>query len=160
MHERLGRLLEIIDGANESLRKITTDLRPDALDAGLVNAIRWQVVEFERRTSIPCSLELPEDDLQWDTEHSTAMFRILQEALTNVARHAEAESVRVSLREEPGALVLEVTDDGGGITRDQLASSRSFGLLGMQERARLAGGTLSVTGRAGEGTTVTTRLPR
>ena len=160
VHERLAKLLEIIDGATESLRKITTALRPDALDAGLVNAVRWQVVEFERLTSIPCSLELPEGDLQWDTEHSTAMFRILQEALTNVARHAEARSVRVSLREEPGALILEVADSGCGITRDQVASSRSFGLLGMQERARLAGGTVFFTGRPGEGTTVVTRLPR
>ena len=160
VHDRLKELLMMIDGAIESVRKITSDLRPDALDSGLVNAIRWQAGEFERRTSIPCSLELPENKETWEGERSTAMFRILQEALTNVARHAGAKSVRVSLREEPEEVVLEVSDDGCGITEGQVTRPSSFGLLGMQERARLAGGTISVTGSAGKGTTLTTRLPR
>jgi PAS domain S-box-containing protein len=160
VRDRLDELSGMIDLTIESLRKITADLRPDALDSGLVEAIRWQALDFERRTSTPCRLELPPHEVSFDPERSTALFRILQEALTNVTRHADARSVRVSLREEAAELVLVVEDDGRGIALQELASPRSFGLLGMQERARLAGGTVKVMGRAGQGTTVTTRLPR
>ena len=157
---RLERLPGIIDDALDALRKITADLRPHALDAGLINAIGWQAGEFERQTSIPCSLELPVQDVHLDGDRSTAMFRILQEALTNVARHAEARSVTIRLREEEQQVVLDVYDNGVGIDSASVAAPRSFGLLGMQERARLAGGSLSITGRPGAGTTVTATLPR
>jgi PAS domain S-box-containing protein len=159
VRNRLTQMHGMIDGAMAALRKITADLRPDALDLGLVNAIRWQADEFKRRASIVCTLELPEDDVGLDTERSTAMFRIFQEALTNVARHAGASAVRVSLSERSHQVVLEVADDGRGITGAQAANARSFGLLGMQERARLAGGTVTVTGEPGRGTTVTAQLP-
>jgi signal transduction histidine kinase len=159
VRERLEVLPGMIDGAVEALHKITAALRPDALDAGLVDAISWQAGEFERHSSIYCSLELPVHEVHWDPDHSTAMFRIMQEALTNVARHADASTVYIRLREERDQVILEVEDDGCGISRDDVANTHSFGLLGMQERARLAGGTLSVKGRAGEGTTVTVKLP-
>ena len=160
MRERLDGVTHMIDGTIASVRRIATDLRPQILDElGLLEAIRWLAREFEHRTQIPCTVELPESPLEWCADRATAMFRILQEALTNVARHAGAQSVevRVACRDDHG--VLEVADDGSGITENQAEGSRSFGLLGMRERARMYGGVLRVDRRQPRGTQLTVTMP-
>jgi signal transduction histidine kinase len=159
VHERLSQLADIIDQAFVSLRRISADLRPEALDSGLLNAVRWQADELQRTASLDCNLELPDDEIDLESRQSTAMFRILQEALTNVVRHAGARSVDIRVHQDAEQVVLEVSDDGCGITDDATQNPGTFGLLGMTERARLAGGTLSVQGRPGGGTTVIARLP-
>jgi PAS domain S-box-containing protein len=153
-------ILEKVDETVQSVRRIATELRPAVLDAlGLVAAIEWAAEEFEARTGTKCRLELPPDDVVIDPERATAIFRIFQETLTNVARHAGATQVNVRLIQQNRGLVLEVHDNGKGITEQQLSASSSLGILGMRERALLLGGELSIKGEPGEGTTVTVRIP-
>jgi PAS domain S-box-containing protein len=157
--ERFARLGGMIDGTIAAVRRLAAELRPQILDElGLLEAIRWQTREFESRSGIACTVELVEDEIHCGSDRAIAIFRILQESLTNVARHAGATHVVVRLRENGEQIVLEVEDDGRGITREQMKDARSFGLLGMQERARMFGGQLVVEGRAG-GTTVTVQMP-
>jgi PAS domain S-box-containing protein len=158
--QQSGSLLRLVDETIQSVRRISTELRPAVLDAlGLVPALEWAAEEFETRTGTKCRVDLPEDDLVVDLERSTALFRIFQEALTNVARHANAAEVNVRLVKEDGSLTLEVHDNGQGISQDQLAAGRSLGILGMRERALLLGGELTVSGAPGKGTTVRVRIP-
>lgn len=160
MRERLDGVGSLIDGTIASVRRIAAELRPQILDElGLLEAIRWQVQEFEKRTEISCAVELPEAELDWSTDRATAMFRILQEALTNVARHAGATRASVQVTRLEDRVVLEVSDDGRGITKDQVSDSPTFGLLGMQERARMFGGSLKVESGERRGTTVTVSMP-
>jgi signal transduction histidine kinase len=126
---------------------------------GLVAAVEWAAGEFEARTSIKCALELPPDDLAMGREHATALFRILQETLTNVARHAGASEVHVRLAKERDALLLEIRDNGTGIKEDRLSARHSLGILGMRERAALLGGALIIRGAPAQGTAVTVRIP-
>ena len=106
-----------------------------------------------------CRLDLPEDEIVIDQERATALFRILQESFTNVARHANATQVNVRLAKEEGSLILEVHDNGKGISKEELSAGRSLGILGMRERALLLGGRLAVSGAPDEGTTVEVRIP-
>ena len=155
--EGVGRLIDLTIG---SVRRIAADLRPQILDElGLVDAIRWQVTEFEKRTEIPCTLDLTEESLEWSADRATAMFRILQEALTNVARHAGATQVHVTLTQRSERILLEIRDNGRGITEEQADAPASFGLLGMEERARMFGGTLQVESGERSGTIVTVGIP-
>ena len=159
-----GKLVDLarqIDATIGSVRQLAAELRPQLLDElGLIDAIRWQVVEFEKRTGIQCSMELPETTIDWEQERSIAAFRIVQESLTNVARHADAKNVQVKIGTAGDNIVLEIADDGRGITDKQASDGRSFGLLGMRERARMFGGTLRITNREGGGTIVMVRLRR
>ena len=158
--QRGQTVFQLLDEAIHSVRRIATDLRPGVLDdLGLVAAIEWAVEEFQNRTGIESSVSLPEGDLTLDAENATALFRILQEALTNVARHAHATRVTVRLAQEHGDLSLEVRDNGGGFREEQLAGGRSLGVLGMRERAILLGGEFSIGGTPENGTTVRVRLP-
>jgi signal transduction histidine kinase len=125
---------------------------------GLVAAIEWAVDEFQTRTGVESDVSLPDADLPLDAQSATALFRILQEALTNVARHARATRVTVRLAQEDGNLSLEVRDNGGGIREEQL-DGRSLGILGMQERAILLGGEFSIESSPENGTTVAVRIP-
>ena len=106
-----------------------------------------------------CRLDLPRDDIALDRELATSLFRILQETFTNVARHANATAVKVRLAEEHGSLVLEIHDDGKGISEEQVSARSSLGLLGMRERALLLGGDVAISGAPGGGTTVRVRVP-
>ncbi len=154
--ESLGALVE---ETTQAVKRIAQDLRPGILDhLGLSAAIEWQAEEFERRTGIPCEVSLDPVDIAHDEGRSTALFRILQEALTNVARHANARSVEVLLRTEGAGLLLRVRDDGRGMD-GQVAVQGSLGIIGMQERVRGWDGTVAVSGARGVGTTVTVRLP-
>jgi PAS domain S-box-containing protein len=160
MRTRLDGVGNMIDGTIASVRRIAAELRPQILDElGLLEAIRWQVQEFEKRTEISCSVDLPGVQLDWSTDRATAVFRILQEALTNVARHAGATRASVRVTKRADCVVLEVRDDGRGITKEQASDSPTFGLLGMQERARMFGGTLKVESGERRGTTVTVSMP-
>ncbi len=155
LREKLASLERLIDATIGSVRRIAAQLRPQILDRlGLVEAIRWQAREFEQRTGIPCMLELPGEELDCTQDRATAVFRILQESLTNVARHAQASRVSVRLSRLGDQMVLEVRDDGRGIRDEELYAAQSFGLMGMQERARMFGGALTIRGAADSGTTV------
>jgi signal transduction histidine kinase len=144
---RTASVLELVDGMIQSVRRISTQLRPGILDdLGLVAAVEWAVEEFEARTGTRCRLDLPRGDIGTDPERATALFRILQETLTNVARHAGATQLEVRLAREHGNLLLEVRDNGKGISEEQISGGRSLGILGMWERASLLGGEIAIRG--------------
>ena len=128
-------------------------------DLGLSAAIEWQLEEFQERTGITCKIIIDPRDVTFDRDRNTALFRIFQETLTNIARHAEATEVSVSLQQKDGQIELKVQDNGRGITGEELAHPKSFGLIGIRERAIIFGGDSSVKGSAGNGTTVTVKIP-
>jgi hypothetical protein len=129
-------------------------------DLGLVATIEWAGEEFGARTGTQCRLDLTPDDIVVDPDTAVSIFRIFQETLTNVARHANAKEVQARLAIENGNLTLEVHDNGSGIPREKLQKGRSLGILGMRERATLLGGDLSITGSPGQGTVVRVWIPQ
>lgn len=158
--EKVSELSSMTDEIIGQVRRISAELRPGVLDdLGLVAALSWQTREFEKRTGIRCSLrvELPDEAVR--SELSTTVFRVLQEALTNLVRHAQAGQVDVRLAEDDDALVLEVSDDGKGIRLEDIRDPRSLGLVGMRERVRRVGGSASFAPRDDRGTAITFRLP-
>ncbi len=153
--KRISDLMESIDSTIVTVRRIATELRPPILDdLGLVAAIEWQAHEFQRRTGVTCLLSANVESVELDTEFATAVFRIFQETLTNIARHARANTVTVNLRKLTDKLILKVEDDGVGIYFENIDDKRSLGILGMRERARLIGGELDVFSGKESGTTV------
>jgi signal transduction histidine kinase len=150
---------DLIDTTVQIVRRISTELRPGILDLGLVATIEWQLQEFQTRTGIKSKLISSPEETTLDDDGSTVVFRIFQEILTNVVRHAGATQVEVTLEETAAFLTLQVTDNGRGMTASEIDSPRSIGLLGMQERARLRAGEVQFHGAPGQGTTVTVRLP-
>ncbi len=160
LQNRFESISGLVDATIQSVRRIATDLRPIVLDQlGLIPAIEWQTDEFQSRTGIQCRLDIYLRSAPLSQAASTAMFRIFQEILTNVVRHAKASIVKITLQEQAGGLVLEVQDNGRGITDTELADPQSLGLVGMRERALLLGGNITFTGHAGSGTTVRVRIP-
>jgi PAS domain S-box-containing protein len=160
LRSRTEAMSQAIDGIIRSVRQLATELRPGVLDAlGLAEAIDWQAEEFQNRTGVRYVRADPLDAISLDEERRTAVFRIFQEALTNVARHAGAQQVEVGLARENGHLVLRVADDGRGIDPKAVDDPHSLGLLGMRERATLLGGEVRIEGERGHGTTVTVRIP-
>jgi PAS domain S-box-containing protein len=158
--EKIGTMGTLLDGMASLMRKLCTELRPGVLDdLGLIAAIEWQTREYQNRTGIQCQVRLELGDLSVDPERSTALFRILQEILTNVARHARASRVEVLLQQSGEQLVLEVKDNGRGIKENEKSGSKSLGLLGLRERAVILGGEVEIEGRAGKGTTVRVNVP-
>jgi signal transduction histidine kinase len=150
-----------IDETIQSVRRIATELRPGILDtAGLQAALEWQANEFQSQTRIRCRVRSDVEETLSDQDLNTAFFRIFQETLTNIIRHAGATRVDVRLVESAGNLVLEVQDNGRGISEAEIHNTRSIGLLGMRERAALLGGEVRLRGETGKGTTVTVRIPR
>ena len=158
--ERCDGLLGRLDEVMVSVRRIITELRPSVLDQlGLSDAIEWQAQDFAQRTGLELDLDIEAGMASPPHAMASAVFRMLQEALTNVARHANATRVRVALRVAADSLRLEVADDGRGITQREQRGSHSLGLLGLRERAIAWGGTLSVSGSPSAGTTVSLQLP-
>ena len=162
--ELTGKLfgsIELIDEGARSVRRICSGLRPPLLDdMGLAAAIEWEAREGTTRSGISCDLSLPESKLQIDPDRSTALFRIFQECLTNVLKHAAARNISVTLKEQEESVVLVVKDDGKGFReRNDLNARGSLGLLGMRERAQGCGGELTVSSSPGKGTCVTVRVP-
>ena len=157
----------LIDQMIHVVRRISTDLRPSILDdLGLVAAIEWQLSEFTTRTSIPHELATAVEYVSLEEEKAVAVFRIFQEALTNVVRHSHATKVAVVLREGERSLfgdeslVLEIRDNGRGITEQEILNSESLGLLGMKERVLAFGGEISICGEPGGGTALVLKIPR
>ena len=160
VRDKLAAMAVATDNAIGSVQKIASDLRPMVLDAlGLGAALEWLARDFQAQTGIRCEMRLPSKDPHLDRDRSTALFRILQESLTNVARHAAATQVEVDLRCEAGFVTLIVQDDGRGIQQSEVHSPDAMGLLGLRERAMLLGGSCDIRGRPGEGTTVQARIP-
>ena len=160
VHQRIGSMTTTIETTIATIQRIASELRPGVLDdLGLVAAVEWQVEQFQSRTGLKCHWTNTANEVELDREKSTAVFRILQEILTNVLRHAQATNLYVKLSRTRQHLELEVKDDGCGITTIQKINSRSLGLLGMKERARLVGGDVQITGKKGQGTTVLVRVP-
>jgi len=158
VHDRVSRSISMINDGVRSVRKICSGLRPGILDdLGLVAAIEWQMNEFASRTGISCQVSATPRELRLDGDKTTAVFRIFQECLTNIARHAEARSVRASLFEQGEDVVLVVEDDGKGFQESEVA--KSLGILGMKERAAVCGGSVQVTSTRGSGTTIQVRVP-
>ena len=156
--QRLQGTINLINEGVRSVRKICSGLRPGVLDdLGLAAAIEWQANEFASRTAIDCVVSVPSTDLALEADQATEFFRIFQECLTNVIRHAEAHSVRVTLTEDQGDLVLVVADDGKGFRESEVAEA--LGFLGMKERAQMCGGSVDIASSPGCGTTVTLRVP-
>lgn len=153
-------IMKLIDGTIQTVRRISTELRPGILDdLGLVAAVEWAAEEFQARTGTKCSVGVPPGDLSLDPERATALFRIFQETLTNVARHANATEVHVQLANDERDVSLEVRDNGNGISDEQRVAPNALGILGMLERALLLGGELTINGVPGRGTTVRVRIP-
>ena len=158
--EKLPSLLELVERAIHTVTAIVTDLRPPALDQlGLVAALEWQTESFARRTGLRCSFNGAADVEDLDVGRATAVFRMFQEMLTNVERHARANHVSVIVRRVRNRLKLVVQDNGRGVAATKALEPTSFGLLGMRERAVLLGGTLTIEGALQRGTTVTAIIP-
>jgi two-component system sensor histidine kinase UhpB len=151
---------ELINKTILSARRIMMELRPSVLDDfGLVAALEWQAGEFNTHTSISCQVIAEQEVLDLEKKTATTVFRIFQEALANVARHSGATEVIIRLSSDKELLVLEVIDNGRGITEEQFLGKESLGLMGMRERALALEGTIQVRGESGKGTTVTLRVP-
>jgi two-component system sensor histidine kinase UhpB len=160
LRRKLAGLAELIDETVDAVRRISTELRPAVLDQlGLTAGLEWQLADFAQRTGIRSGLAASVEDRRVSSALATAIFRIVQEALTNVARHSGARQVLVRLAEEDGQLVLEVNDDGVGIAGSMREDDLTLGLLGIRERAAALGGRAEVGGTPGAGTSVRVKFP-
>ncbi|MDX2044172.1 MAG: two-component regulator propeller domain-containing protein [Acidobacteriota bacterium] len=160
LKEKMASILELVDETIVAMRRVATQFRPGVLDTlGLIAAIEWQAEEFSNRTGIVCEFneQLPQKLPKLECE--TALFRIFQESLTNVARHSDATAIKVSLTRKNGSLTLQIRDNGRGITEKEISDPHSIGLLGMRERAHIFGGEVKVSGLPGRGTTVIATIP-
>ena len=158
--ERIKSMIQLTDSTLQSVRRISTELRPVLLDElGIGAAIEWQVKEFADRTEIKSEITFHPKTIIVDQDRSTAIFRIFQEILTNVARHAKATRVKTKLTVDEDLLILKVVDNGKGISEEQISGSKSLGLLGMRERVYPWNGELKITGKKGKGTTVSATIP-
>lgn len=158
--DKAKTMAKLIDTTVQSVRRVSMKLRPGLLDdLGILAALEWYAHDFQTRTSIQCHFTTRLPELNLDKDRTTTVFRIFQESLTNVARHANATKVTAKLGLSAGALVLEVKDNGRGITEREMANPKSFGLMGIRERAYLVGGEVQIKGRPGKGTTISVRIP-
>jgi PAS domain S-box-containing protein len=158
--KKLSDIELLLDGTVAATRRISSDLRPLVLDdLGLGPAVEWLIQKFTERNGIACELELGPPDLELQDPYATAVFRILQESLTNAARHAHASRVDVSISVAQGGIELSVRDDGRGFSPDDPRKPGSYGLMGLRERAYLLGGEVNIESRPGLGTTIDVRIP-
>jgi signal transduction histidine kinase len=161
LHNKAHAMADDIDRIIQAVRRIATELRPGLLDtAGLPAALEWQTNEFQKQTGIQCRVTVAIRDSMLSQDLNTAFFRIFQETLTNIIRHANATKVEVRLVESTEHYILEVKDNGRGISESEIQNTKSIGLIGMTERAALLGGEVRWRGEPGRGTTVSVRIPR
>ncbi|KTB70155.1 ABC transporter substrate-binding protein [Pseudomonas viridiflava ICMP 13104] len=158
LSERLDSMKRLIAQLFQLVRDVATALRPPILDAGIASAIEWQARRFEARTQIPCLVQVPDNLPTLSDAKATGMFRILQEALTNVMRHAQAHTVEISLTLQDDTLCMTIADDGQGFVVES-GRALSFGLVGMRERVLMLGGRLELDSEVGEGTTLRAYIP-
>jgi two-component system sensor histidine kinase UhpB len=156
--ERAEYVDALVDRTIEAVHRISLDLRPSMLDFGLVAALEWQSREFEKQNGISCAFSSSEKDIDLSLDHATALFRIFQEALTNIAKHAHASQVTVRLQLLRHQILLTIADNGVGIDQSDRLKPGSFGLRGMNERAKALGGTMAMAPAAGGGTQVTIKI--
>jgi len=160
LREKRSAMVKLVEAAVAATRKIVTDLRPSILDdLGLAAAVRWQATEFQKHTGVPIDVESPETHGSVEREAALALFRIFQETLTNVARHAKASRVWVDLAISEEGYVLQVRDNGAGMSEKDMVKATSHGLRGMRERAQQFGGDVSVSSQPGRGTTLVASIP-
>jgi len=161
-NDRLNRIRstkELVDATMESVQQISKELRPRAMELGLEAALECYCQQFEEMSGIECSLMSNIDRNYLDREVNIALYRIAQEALTNVARHADAAKVRIELFNDDESIVLEIVDNGRGASEEEIGSRDALGILGMRERAFVFDGDVSISGERGAGTRVTIRIP-
>jgi len=157
---KVQRMNRLVDATVDSVHRISTELRPTLLDdLGLTAAMEWQVQEFQERTGVQCDARFDCKEGSVERDLATTVFRVFQETLTNVARHAGATSVKVRLTQKGGELRLDVSDNGKGITQKQLLDPKSFGIVGIRERVNLWNGTVRITGKPQKGTAIKVRIP-
>lgn len=149
----------LVDRTIESIHRISVDLRPSILDFGIVAAIEWQAVEFEKQLGIPCQVTSSDNDIDLPPEQATALFRIFQESLNNISKHARASSVQVRLIRNEHGIRMEISDNGTGIALRDRQKPASFGIRGMIERAKALGGSLTVSNLSKGGSMVAIRIP-
>jgi PAS domain S-box-containing protein len=154
LRDKATYLDDLVDRTIDAVHRISLDLRPSTLDLGLVAALEWQAREFERQAGVACVFRCAHREIDLDPDHASALFRIFQEALTNIAKHAGATRVMVALRRQRQHLLLTIADNGRGIQPADRLKPHSFGLRGMSERARALGGTLTLSEAPGGGTMV------
>ncbi|MGE5617138.1 MAG: PAS domain S-box protein [Bacillota bacterium] len=158
--EKIAAMQRLVDSTVAAARRISADLRPLMLDdLGLAAAAEWLVQNFTEHTGIPCSMDAAEEDLDLQDPHATAVFRVLQESLTNIAKHAGASQVDVKVERRKGRMAITIRDDGRGFTPQGATKPGSYGLLGVRERASLLGGEVAIESAPGRGTTVRMDLP-
>ncbi len=151
---------QLIDSTIQTVQRLSAELRPGLLDdLGLLAAMEWQAEEFQKRTGVACELSLGSQEIDLDQESSTAIFRIFQETLTNISRHASATKATVNLAEKGAQLELTIKDNGKGITEEKISDPKSLGLIGIQERVHFLGGNIDIKGIRNKGTTVTVSVP-
>jgi PAS domain S-box-containing protein len=153
-------MVQLVDQTVQTVRRISTELRPRILDDfGLVAALEWQAEEFAKKAEIPCTFRSNIRQLELEPDRSIAVFRIFQEALTNIVRHSRATKVGVSFKKNGNSLLLTIQDNGRGISSEEITNHHSLGLVGMRERALIFGGTVEIQGKNGKGTKIILRLP-
>jgi signal transduction histidine kinase len=157
--DRLQSLIGVVEMTTGAVRRIAQDLRPPTLDLDLSAAIEFEAAAISKRTGLRCRVSSLARGSTLDQPQSIAAFRVFQEAITNVSRHANASAVRVRLSESRGIFTMDIHDNGRGITKAEIKSAAAIGLLGMREAIEPFGGTLAITGRRGRGTRVVVRLP-
>jgi signal transduction histidine kinase len=160
INDRINGLMHLTDNTIGTVRRIATELRPPILDdLGLIAALEWQMGEFQRRACVSCKILSNIESVEVEDEAAITIFRIFQESLTNIMRHADANSVAVNLQEKDGKLILRIEDNGKGIAEENITGGKSLGLLGMRERARQIGGDLRIFKGPENGTTVLLTVP-
>jgi signal transduction histidine kinase len=158
--EKIAEMVGLVDSTINTVRRISSELRPGVVDdLGLVSAIEWHAQQFQENTGIVCRFESNTEEVDLSGDQATTVFRIFQEAMTNILRHARATKANILIEQEEGGFVLEIKDNGRGITENEKLGTRSLGLLGMRERAHSVGGKVEISGAAGKGTVLTVRLP-
>jgi two-component system, NarL family, sensor histidine kinase UhpB len=158
--EKAAYVDSLVDRTIESAHRIASNLRPSILDFGIVAALEWQTEEFEKQVGIPCEFSSNAKEIDLHPDQATAVFRIFQEALTNIAKHASATNVTVKLSLSRGSIKLKIIDNGKGIATAERLKPQSFGIRGMIERASSLGGKLSITPTNGGGSTITIKIPQ
>ncbi len=159
--KELKKDIATIDAIIQSVKKICMELRPSILDHfGLGSAIKWQAQEFNKRSGIECPVALDPENISVSSDMAIALFRIFQESLTNVLRHSNATKVKATLTERDDSIILEISDNGIGITEEQISKANSFGILGIRERVHIWKGEVHITGSQNKGTTLTVLIPK
>jgi PAS domain S-box-containing protein len=159
LHEKAESMSQLLHSTIQTVKRLSSKLRPPVLDLGVTAALEWEAEEFQEHTGITCQLAITPENVKLEPDLSTVIYRIFQETLTNVTRHARADKVDAKLEVADGKIVLEIKDNGIGISDEEISGSRSIGIIGTRERVSQFGGEIHFSGKPSEGTTVTVTIP-